>query len=64
MSLFDEKRKLTDRRAKDDGPPSGYRERRHRLNRRQIEIAEITFHEWIRHFLGFRKRVEAKARTR
>lgn len=63
MSLFDEKRKLADRRAQDDGPPSGYRERRHKLNRRQIEIAEITFHEWIKHFLGFRKKAAAKSRT-
>ena len=33
------------------------------LIQRQIEIAEITFHEWIKHFLGFRKKAAAKSRT-
>lgn len=55
MFLFDEKRKLTERRGSNDGPPAGCRERRNAENRRQTEIAEITLHEWARHFVKFQE---------
>jgi hypothetical protein len=61
MSLFDEKRKSTDRRARNDGPPPGCRERRSKRDRRQTEISEISFHEWTRHLLRFKQRAAAKA---
>jgi hypothetical protein len=62
MSLFEEKRKLGDRRVRDDGPPPGCRERRvKKRDRRQTEISEISFHEWTRYFLRYKKHVAAKA---
>jgi hypothetical protein len=64
MSLFDEKRKMTDRRQRDDGPPPGCRERRSKKDRRQTSISEISFHEWTRHLLRFKKRVAVKAAAR
>ncbi|MDR2111670.1 MAG: hypothetical protein LBQ62_00965 [Candidatus Accumulibacter sp.] len=64
MTLFDEKRKSTDRRVKDDGPPPGYRERRVKKDRRQTEIAEISFHDWTLYLLKFKKRAAAKAAAR
>jgi hypothetical protein len=64
MSLFEEKRRMTDRRQRDDGPPLGSRERRGKRDRRQTAIYEISFHEWTRHFLRFKKRAMAKAEAR
>lgn len=61
MLLFDEKRKLKERRNGDQGPPRGCRERRADENRRQTSIAEISFHEWTWHFLRFRERARARA---
>jgi hypothetical protein len=61
MPLFKEKRKKTDRRQRDDGPPPGFRERRGKRDRRQTAISEISFHEWTRYFLRFKKRSMAKA---
>ncbi|MDR0380196.1 MAG: hypothetical protein LBI62_09725 [Candidatus Accumulibacter sp.] len=63
MSLFDEKRESSDRRVRSDGPPPGYRERRSRKDRRQTQISEISFHEWTRHFLRYKKHVAEKATT-
>lgn len=60
MFLFNEKRNLTERRNRDNGPPSGCRERRVHEDRRQTKIAEITFHEWTAHFLRYRERVRAR----
>ena len=56
MFLFDEKRKQGDRRVNDQGPPAGCRERRSADERRQTEMAEISFHEWTRHFLKYQER--------
>lgn len=64
MPLFDEKRKSVDRRMRNDGPPPGCRERRSKKDRRQTRISEISFHEWTRHFLWFKKRSAAKALAR
>jgi len=59
MSLFDEKRKLNDRRNRNDGPPLGIKQRRGESERRQTEIAEIPFSEWASHLVVFRKRAFA-----
>jgi hypothetical protein len=64
MSLFDEKRKSVDRRVRNDGPPPGCRERRSKRDRRQTEISEISFHEWTRYLLRFKKRAAAKTIAR
>jgi hypothetical protein len=61
MPIYDEKRNKTDRRVRDDGPPSGCRERRNKRDRRQTEISEISFHEWTHYLLRFKKRAIAKA---
>ena len=63
MFLFDEKRKLADRRIRDEGPPSGIRERRTLADRRQTDISEITLHEWTRHFLKYQERIVARGET-
>jgi hypothetical protein len=64
MSLFEEKRKSNDRRMRDDGPPSGCRERRVKRDRRQTVISEISFHEWTRYLLRFKNRAMAKAESK
>lgn len=64
MPLFDEKRNLNDRRKRDVGPPAGSRDRRIKKERRQTAISEISFHEWTRYFLNFKKRAELKAAKR
>ena len=64
MSLFDEKRHNSDRRTQDDGPPFGNRDRRSKRDRRQTYISEISFHEWTRYLLKFKKRAAAKAAAR
>jgi len=61
MFLFDEKRKLAERRVADMGPPAGGRERRTQEDRRQTKIAEISFHEWTSHLVRYRERVRAGA---
>lgn len=61
MSLFDEKRKLAERRNGMAGPPMGCRERRVHEDRRQTKIAEISFREWTAHFLRFRERARIGA---
>jgi hypothetical protein len=61
MSLFDEKRDLSDRRKRNVGPPSGQRERRIKKDRRQTAITEISLHDWAQYFLKFEKRAKAKA---
>jgi hypothetical protein len=61
MSLFKEKRKSSDRRVRDDGPPPGCRERRvKKRDRRQTVISEISFHEWTRYFLRYKKHAAVK----
>lgn len=55
MTLFAEKRKLTDRRIHDDGPPSSQRERRQMADRRQVTIAEIPLSVWVAHVLRFQR---------
>ena len=63
MFLFDEKRKLADRRISDEGPPSGIRERRTLADRRQTDISEITLHEWTRHFLKYQERIVSRSES-
>ncbi len=60
MFLFDEKRTLKDRRIADAGVPAGRRERRMETERRQTRICEISFGEWVSHFVEFRKRAIAR----
>jgi hypothetical protein len=64
MPLFEEKREKTDRRQRDDGPPLGCRERRIKKDRRQTAISEISFQEWTRYLLRFKKHAEEKAARR
>jgi len=64
MFLFDEKRELSKRRTRDDGPPAGCRERRNTEDRRQTEIAEISLREWTRYFLKYQEYVAASASSR
>ena len=47
MSDRNEKRCCEDRRLDESGPPSGWRERRRTVERRQPEVREITFSEWL-----------------
>ena len=61
MFLFDEKRKLSDRRIRDENPSSSIRERRTVADRRQTDISEITLHEWTRHFLKYQERIVARS---
>jgi len=60
MFLFDEKRKLKDRRVADTGAPAGCRERRTEADRRQTKISEISFSEWASHLVEFRKHATAR----
>lgn len=43
------KRKREDRRLTEAGPPQGWRERRKTVERRQPEVVEIPFSEWLAH---------------
>ena len=54
MFLFDEKRKLNERRVADQGAPDGRRDRRGEEDRRQTWISEISFSEWASHLAAFR----------
>lgn len=49
MSKESNKRKKDDRRAEEVGPPLGWRERRRTVERRQPEVQEIPFSEWLAH---------------
>lgn len=42
-----DKREGTDRRTAELGPPNGWRERRRTVERRQPEVREIPFSEWL-----------------
>jgi hypothetical protein len=64
MSLFNEKREKTERRKRNNGPPSGVQERRIKRDRRQTAISEISFQEWTRYFLKFKKHAVEKATTK
>lgn len=46
MGAFSDRRLRQDRRNFDVGPPIGWRDRRRRAERRQIEVAETSFREW------------------
>jgi len=47
MKYTKNRRALEDRRKEDKGPPSGWSERRHTVERRKPEVREISFAEWI-----------------
>jgi hypothetical protein len=64
MPLFEEKRRRTDRRVRNDGPPPGCRERRIKRDRRQTEMHEISFHEWTKYLIRFKERAARKAAAR
>jgi hypothetical protein len=49
MRYSDSKRKSEDRRLAEVGPPQGWRERRKTVERRQPEVVEIPFSEWLAH---------------
>jgi len=63
MSLYDEKRNRRDRRIANQGVPWGRRERRAYIDRRQMDIAEITLHEWALYWLKFREHAMALERA-
>lgn len=42
-----DKREGADRRTAELGPPNGWRERRRTVERRQPEVREIPFSEWL-----------------
>ena len=44
-----ENRKGLDRRARENGPPNGWSERRRTVERRRPEVREIAFSEWLFH---------------
>lgn len=47
MNDRSEKRDGRDRRRVELGPPNGWRERRRTVERRQPEVREIPFSEWL-----------------
>jgi hypothetical protein len=47
MRYTKSKRAGEDRRNEDKGPPAGWSERRHTVERRKPEVREISFAEWI-----------------
>jgi hypothetical protein len=47
MLVKKEKRVGEDRRAREFGPPDGWRERRKSVERRFLEVYEIPFSEWL-----------------
>ena len=47
MKYTKKKRAGEDRRSEDKGPPAGWGERRHTVERRRPEVREISFAEWI-----------------
>jgi hypothetical protein len=49
MVVKNEKRMGDDRRAREFGPPDGWRERRRSVERRLLEVYEIPFSEWLAH---------------
>ncbi|WP_434515078.1 hypothetical protein AB6Q56_21730 [Dechloromonas sp. ARDL1] len=52
MVFKNDKRSGSDRRQKEIGPPSGWRERRRTVERRVPEVSEIPFSEWLAHMPG------------
>jgi len=61
MALINEKRKGAERRFRNDGPPPGREERRVALERRQTDIAEISFIEWASHFAKYQGKAVSEA---
>lgn len=53
MSFDTDKRSGRDRRIREIGPPQGRGERRRTVERRQTEIAEISFIEWAATFVKY-----------
>ena len=47
MKFAKNKRAGNDRRSEEKGPPAGWSERRHTVERRKPEVREISFAEWI-----------------
>lgn len=47
MKYSKNRRAVDDRRIVDKGPPSGWSERRHTVERRKPEVRELSFAEWI-----------------
>ena len=47
MKSVRNRRSGNDRRNEDQGPPSGWCERRRSVERRRPEVLEISFAEWI-----------------
>ena len=47
MVVKNEKRMGDDRRAREFGPPDGWRERRKSVERRLVRVEEIPFSEWL-----------------
>lgn len=47
MPVKTDKREGNDRRRSEQGPPNGWRERRRTVERRQPEVREIQFSDWL-----------------
>ncbi|WP_412478847.1 hypothetical protein [Azonexus sp. IMCC34839] len=54
MTRGKEKRSGEDRRISEDGPPSGWRERRKTVERRLPRVVEISLTEWAREVVSVR----------
>jgi len=59
MSQENERRKGQDRRQKDIGPPRNMPERRLAVDRRQVEITEVSFFQWASHFVKYQTGVNS-----
>ncbi len=46
MKKANDKRRLGDRRDREDGPPLGWKERRRSVERRKPEVIEASLAEW------------------
>ena len=45
--VYEEQTRRGNRRKEDKGPPAGWSERRHTVERLKPEVREISFAEWI-----------------
>jgi hypothetical protein len=65
MKLFgitiSNRRTDNDRRSEESGPPSGWADRRHTVERRLPEVREATLAEWVGQFRRQRTRREKEA---
>lgn len=56
-------RKKEDRRQRDLGTPTGWKERRRNADRRLAQVSEATFEEWVTWMVRQRSRMQADSKT-